>query len=53
MFKMRAKMISVGLLGAAVMLPLNLAKADQLGHASWSRRQPISPPMASTWTRTS
>jgi rare lipoprotein A len=35
MFQMRAKMISVGLLGAAVMLPLNLAKADQLGHASW------------------
>jgi len=35
MFEMRAKMISVGLLGAAVMLPLDLAKADQLGHASW------------------
>jgi rare lipoprotein A len=35
MFEMRAKMISVGLLGAAVMLPINLAKADQLGHASW------------------
>ena len=35
MFEMRAKMISVGLLGAAVMLPLNFAKADQLGHASW------------------
>ena len=35
MFEMRAKMISVGLLGAAVMLPINFAKADQLGHASW------------------
>jgi rare lipoprotein A len=32
---MRAKMISVGLLGAAVMLPLNAACADQVGHASW------------------
>jgi rare lipoprotein A len=35
MFEMRAKMISVGLLGAAVMLPIEDAKADQLGHASW------------------
>ena len=35
MFKVRAKMISVGLLGAAAMLPVDLAKADQLGHASW------------------
>ena len=35
MFEMRAKMITVGLLGAAVMLPINFAKADQLGHASW------------------
>ena len=35
MFKMRAKMITVGLLGAAALLPLDLAKADQLGHASW------------------
>ena len=35
MFEMRAKMIMVGLLGAAVMLPVDLAKADQLGHASW------------------
>jgi rare lipoprotein A len=33
--KMRAKMISVGLLGAAAMLPIDVAKADQLGHASW------------------
>jgi rare lipoprotein A len=35
MFSMRAKMISVGLLGTAVMLPLDFAKADQVGHASW------------------
>jgi rare lipoprotein A len=35
MFEMRAKMITVGLLGAAVMLPIDVAKADQLGHASW------------------
>ena len=35
MFKMRAKMISVGLLGTAALLPLDHAKADQLGHASW------------------
>lgn len=35
MFEMRAKMITVGLLGAAVMLPLDLAKAGQVGHASW------------------
>ena len=35
MFEMRAKMITVGLLGAAVMLPVDQAKADQLGHASW------------------
>ena len=35
MFEMRAKMISVGLLGAATMLPIDYAKADQLGHASW------------------
>jgi rare lipoprotein A len=35
MFKMRAKMITVGLLGTAAMLPLDHAKADQVGHASW------------------
>lgn len=35
MFKMRAKIIMVGLLGAAATLPIDLAKADQLGHASW------------------
>jgi rare lipoprotein A len=35
MFEMRAKMITVGLLGAAAMLPIDHAKTDQLGHASW------------------
>ncbi len=35
MFDMRAKMIVVGLLGTAAMLPLDFAKADQVGHASW------------------
>jgi rare lipoprotein A len=35
MFKMRAKMISVGLLGTATLLLLDVAKADQVGHASW------------------
>jgi rare lipoprotein A len=35
MFKMRAKIICVGLLGTAAMLPLDFAKADQVGHASW------------------
>src|SRR6478752_10390089 len=35
MFKMRAKMISGGLLGTAALLPLDVAKADQVGHASW------------------
>jgi len=31
----RAKLITVGLLGAAVTLPIDHAKTDQLGHASW------------------
>ena len=35
MFEMRAKIITVGLLGAAALLPIDHAKADQLGHASW------------------
>ena len=36
MVKVRAKMMmTVGLLGAAMMLPLNPATADQVGHASW------------------
>jgi rare lipoprotein A len=35
MFNLRAKMITVGLLGAAAIVPVDFAKADQLGHASW------------------
>ncbi|MBM3544638.1 MAG: septal ring lytic transglycosylase RlpA family protein [Alphaproteobacteria bacterium] len=35
MFELRAKMITVGLLGAAVILPLDLAMASQVGQASW------------------
>ena len=35
MFEMRAKMITVGLLSAAALLPIDHAKAGQLGHASW------------------
>src|SRR5262245_29098333 len=35
MFTVRAKMISVGLLGAAAIVPVDSAKADQRGHASW------------------
>jgi rare lipoprotein A len=35
MSKMRAKMITVGLLGTAALLPLDVARADQIGHASW------------------
>jgi peptidoglycan lytic transglycosylase len=35
MFKMRANIIAMGLIGGAVMLPLNLAHAEQVGHASW------------------
>jgi len=35
MFKVRAKIILVGLMGAAIMLPFGVAKADQVGHASW------------------
>lgn len=35
MVKMRAKMITVGLLGAALMLPLSAAMAAQVGSASW------------------
>lgn len=33
--QMRAKMISVGLLGTIYLLPTGAARADQLGHASW------------------
>jgi rare lipoprotein A len=35
MFEMRAKMITVGLLGAAALFPIDHARAEQLGHASW------------------
>jgi rare lipoprotein A len=35
MFKMRAKMLTVGLLGTAALIPIDFAKADQLGRASW------------------
>ncbi|MGD9501162.1 MAG: septal ring lytic transglycosylase RlpA family protein [Methyloceanibacter sp.] len=35
MFTVRAKMIAVGLLGAAAIVPLDFAKADQRGSASW------------------
>jgi rare lipoprotein A len=35
MSKMRTKMVSVGLLGAASLLTIDFASADQLGHASW------------------
>lgn len=35
MVKVRAKLMTVGLLGAALMLPLSAAQAAQVGHASW------------------
>jgi rare lipoprotein A len=36
MFKMRANtIVAMVLVGGAVMLPLNLAQAEQVGHASW------------------
>lgn len=35
MVKVRAKIITVGLLGAALLLPLSAAEAGQVGHASW------------------
>lgn len=35
MFELRVKMITVGLLGTAILLPLDLAKANQVGSASW------------------
>jgi rare lipoprotein A len=35
MIKMRAKMITVGLLGAAAIVPIDFAKAAQVGDASW------------------
>jgi rare lipoprotein A len=35
MFQMRANIVSVGLFCVTAMLPLDLAKADQVGGASW------------------
>jgi len=35
MSKMRAKIITVGLLAAAILLPVSFAQANQVGHASW------------------
>ncbi|MGH6866702.1 MAG: septal ring lytic transglycosylase RlpA family protein [Methyloceanibacter sp.] len=35
MVKMRDRIVSAGLLGAAVLLPLKAAIGDQVGHASW------------------
>ena len=35
MFEMRAKIVAVGLIGGALMMSLNLAHAEQVGHASW------------------
>jgi rare lipoprotein A len=32
---MRANVVATGLIGAAALLPLDLAQAEQLGHASW------------------
>ncbi len=34
MFQMRANIVAMGVIGAALLLP-NLALADQVGHASW------------------
>src|SRR5512144_2749051 len=34
MFKMRANIVAMGVIGAALLLP-ELAQADQVGHASW------------------
>jgi rare lipoprotein A len=35
MFQMRANIVSLGLFCVTAMLPLNLAKSDQVGGASW------------------
>jgi rare lipoprotein A len=35
MFKMRANIVAMGLIGVVSTLPLDLAKAEQVGHASW------------------
>ena len=34
MFQMRANVVAMGVIGAALLLP-GLAQADQVGHASW------------------
>jgi len=34
MFQMRANIVAMGVIGAALLLP-GLAQADQVGHASW------------------
>ena len=46
MLKMRAKLLLVGLLSAAFLLPLNAANAAQVGSASWYALTP-SPPAVS------
>jgi rare lipoprotein A len=35
MFKMRANIVAMGLIGATTMLTADFALADQTGHASW------------------
>jgi rare lipoprotein A len=35
MFEMRAKIVAMGLIGGAILLPINVAQAEQVGHASW------------------
>jgi rare lipoprotein A len=35
MFKMRANIIAMGLVGGAILLPITAAHAEQVGHASW------------------
>jgi rare lipoprotein A len=35
MSKMRARIVTAGLIGATTMLTLDVAKAEQVGHASW------------------
>jgi rare lipoprotein A len=35
MFQMRAKIVAMGLIGGAMVLPADLANAEQVGHASW------------------
>lgn len=35
MFEMRAKIVAMGLIGGAILLPINAAQAEQVGHASW------------------